>query len=218
MCESPFCFNEDEALKLYSVAGERNLIVGVSCPLCHFSMVHYARELIANNLIGEVVTIRVQYLQNKGILEKDVGTWKLNTMQAGVSYCFSDLGIQAYQLVRYITQLNPSRVSACLARSFSNRPLDDNATALIQMREGGFCHLYVSKMSLLHENDLSIEIDGSLGSIRWELAQPNQLVYQRVHMSKQILTPESPPIIDHLRMRYSRLPFGHVEVGVSLDK
>lgn len=215
MCETPLCFSEEEAYKLNSIALERNLVVGMSYPLCHFSMIHYARDLILNNMLGEIVTVRVQYLQNKGILEKDAGTWKMNTIQAGVSYCFSDLGIQAYQLLRFLTRLNPSRVSANISHCFGNRVLDDNATALIQMKEGCFCHMYLSKMSLLHDNDLSIEVDGSLGSLRWELANPGVLEYQRMHMSKQILTPESPPVVDHLRMRYSRLPYGHTEVGTT---
>ena len=66
-------------------------------------------------------------------------------------------------------------------------------------------------MSLLHDNDIQIEVDGLTGSIHWDLQHSNELVFQRIHMNKQILTPDSAPVLDHLRMRYSRLPFGHAE-------
>ena len=85
------------------------------------------------------------------------------------------------------------------------------------MKEGVFCDIRVSKMSLLHDNYLSIEIDGSTGALHWDLDHPNLLIYQRIHMNKQVLTPDSPPVIDHLRGRYSRLPCGHSEVFLCYD-
>ena len=80
------------------------------------------------------------------------------------------------------------------------------------MKEGCYCQLSVSKVSLLHENDLTVEIDGLMGGIRWELEKPGELVYQRVNMNRMILTPESPPIIDHVRVQGGRLPQGCQEV------
>ena len=81
------------------------------------------------------------------------------------------------------------------------------------MKEGVFCDIHASKTSLLHDNFLSIEVDGTTGAIHWDLDSPNQLIYQRIHMNKQVLTPDSPPVMDHLRGRYNRLPRGHAEVG-----
>lgn len=211
MCETPLCLSEEEAVKLSELATEKNLLVAMSYPYSCFGMIRYARDLIYNNSIGDVISIRVNYFQNAGILERDTNSWKMNSVQAGISYCFSDLGLQAYQLARYVTQMTPSRVSACLARSYNNRIMDDNGTALVQMKEGAFCHISVSKMSLLHDNDIQIEVDGLYGSIHWDLRRSNELVFQRIHMNKQVLTPDSVPVLDHLRMRYSRLPFGHAE-------
>lgn len=217
LCESPLCLLEDEAFKLAHIAAEKNLICAISHPYCYYGMIHYARDLIANSAIGDIISIRASYLQNTGILEKDINSWKLTSSQGGLSYCFSDLGVQLYQLINYITQMTPNRVSACLSRSYGNRPLDDNGSALLQMKEGVFCDIRVSKMSLLHDNYLSIEIDGSTGALHWDLDHPNLLIYQRIHMNKQMLTPDSPPVIDHLRGRYSRLPCGHSEVFLCYD-
>ena len=77
-----------------------------------------------------MISIRVNYFQNAGILERDTNSWKMNSVQAGISYCFSDLGLQAYQLARYVTQMTPSRVSACLARSYNNRIMDDKHSVI----------------------------------------------------------------------------------------
>ena len=152
MCESPLCSTEEEALRLLEVSREKNLLIAISNPYNSFSMVRYARDLIANNALGDIVSVRVHYLQNAGILERDL-SWK-----SGVS-CFSDLGLQAFHL------------------------------------------------------DVQIEVDGTVGCLHWDLAHSSQLVFQRLHMNRQVLTPESVPVVDHLRMRYSRLPFGHAEVG-----
>ena len=130
MCESPLCFSEDEAQKLLHLAYERNLVFAMSYPLCFFSMIQYARNLLMNNLIGEIISIRVNYLQNRGILDKDLGNWKLNN-QAGISYCFADLGIQSYQLIRYLTRMTPNRLSACLARSYNHKLLNHLLNDLI---------------------------------------------------------------------------------------
>lgn len=217
ICETPLCFSEEEAFKLAHVAIEKNLICAISHPYCYYGMVRYARDLIANNAIGEVISIRASYLQNAGILEKDASSWRFVTSQGGISYCFSDLGVQAYQLIAFVTQLTPTRVSGCLSRAYANRATDDNGCALLQMKEGVFCDLHASKTSLLHDNFLSIEVDGTTGAIHWDLDAPNQLIYQRIHMNKQVLTPDSPPVMDHLRGRYSRLPRGHAEVGVGRE-
>lgn len=214
MCESPLCLSDGDATKLQEQASEKNLILATSYPYAYYSMLRYARDIVESNTIGEVISVRVNYLQNVGLLERDLNTWRMNTAQAGVSYCFSDLGLQAFQLARYVTQLTPNRLSACLARSYSGRLMDDNGTVLIQMKEGAICHISVSKMSMLHENDIEIEIDGNVGSLHWDSTHCNQLVLQRAHMSKQILTPDSPFVLDHLRSRYSRMPAGHAEVGL----
>ena len=163
--------------------------------------------------VGEVISIRASYLQNAGILEKDASSWRFVSSQGGISYCFSDLGVQTYQLIAFVTQLTPTRVSGCLSRTYTNRTTDDNGCALLQMKEGVFCDIHASKTSLLHDNFLSIEVDGTTGAIHWDLDSPNQLIYQRIHMNKQVLTPDSPPVMDHLRGRYNRLPRGHAEVG-----
>lgn len=204
MCESPLCSTEEEALRLLEVSREKNLLIAISNPYNSFSMVRYARDLIANNALGDIVSLRVHYLQNAGILERDL-SWK-----SGVS-CFSDLGLQAFHLARFVSQQTCSRVSACLARSFGMRTTDDAGSAVLQLKEGAFCQLSVSKMALLHDNDVQIEVDGTVGCLHWDLAHSSQLVFQRLHMNRQVLTPESVPVVDHLRMRYSRLPFGHAE-------
>lgn len=206
MCESPLCSTEEEALRLLEVSREKNLLIAISNPYNSFSMVRYARDLIANNALGDIVSVRVHYLQNAGILERDL-SWK-----SGIS-CFSDLGLQAFHLARFVSQQTCSRVSACLARSFGMRTTDDAGSAVLQLKEGAFCQLSVSKMALLHDNDVQIEVDGTVGCLHWDLAHSSQLVFQRLHMNRQVLTPESVPVVDHLRMRYSRLPFGHAEVG-----
>ena len=136
----------------------------------------------------------------------------MGTTSTTDSLCFSDLGLQSYQILRFVTNMNPSRVSACLTKSIDSHASDDIAGVLVHMKEGCYCQLNLSKVSLLHENDLTVEIDGLMGGIQWQLDRPGELVYQRVNMNRMILTAESPPIIDHVRVQGARLPQGCQEV------
>ena len=66
--------------------------------------------MIVNNAIGEVCSVRISFLQNKGIL--DTPNWQMGAHANTNSLSFSDLGLQSYQILRFVTNMNPSRVSA----------------------------------------------------------------------------------------------------------
>ena len=116
--------------------------------------------------------VRINYFQNKGLLENNPVNWQLVNGANQHSACLSDLGLQSYQLLRFVTNMNPSRVSACLGRSCDHHTCDDNGSILVQTKEGVVGQINITKVSLLHENDLTVEVDGSLGGIRWQLDKP----------------------------------------------
>lgn len=158
--------------------------------------------------------VRINYFQNKGLLENNPVNWKLVNGANQHSTCLSDLGLQSYQLLRFVTNMNPSRVSACLGRSCDHHTCDDNGSILVQTKEGVVGQINITKVSLLHENDLTVEVDGSLGGIRWQLDKPGELVYQRVNMNRMVLTADSPPIIDHVRVQGHYQQHGYQEVSL----
>ena len=210
MCESPLCVAEQDAIKLQALATQKNCILAVSYPYAYFGILRYARDLIEKNCIGNIINIRVNYLQSTGVFGHNQAVW-MNMVQDSGSYCFADLGLQAIQLVRHITQLTPHQLSACLSRSYQAHTLDDNGSAVVNMKEGAVCHMNVSKMSFLHDNDLEVEVDGTSGSLHWDLGHSNQLIFLRDRAIKQVLTANS-LLLDGYISRYSRTPPGCSEV------
>ena len=139
--------------------------------------------MIHNGHIGQILAVRIKYLQSSGLIDRDRRSWVNQIQRIGASYCFGDIGIHAYNLLRYLTGLQPMRLSACLNHMFSNRTLDDYGMICIQkksivgvctlqMKGGALCTIIASKVSQGHVNDLTVEIDGSIGSLEWRQENP----------------------------------------------
>ncbi|KAK8807306.1 hypothetical protein WA158_004065 [Blastocystis sp. Blastoise] len=212
MCEKPLCITEEEALQLQQEVRAKGVIFGVAHAYTAYPMVRQAREMVMNGHLGQILAVRVKYLQSSGMGERDRRVWANQAQRVGNSYCFGDIGIHAYNLMRYITGLHPLRLSACLNRIFGNRTLDDYGTCTIQLKGGGMCSITASKISQGRMNDLSIEIDGSMGSLEWHQENPSELVHRHVGLPKQIFSSNSGGFCDadYVR-RAARLPQGHPE-------
>ena len=94
-------------------------------------------------------------------------------MEAGVSDCTAQLGIPAYELLRFLTGKPVYRLMACLRQSMADHVLDDNASIVMELENGCFAVLSLSRIALLHENHLSFEIEGSKGTIAWTNEKPS---------------------------------------------
>jgi predicted dehydrogenase len=140
------------------------------------------------------------------------GAWKADPAKVGPSGAMADIGSHAFDLLRFTTGLTTHSVSCNLARFHPARPRDDYGHALIRCENGALAMITVSQISHGRLNDLSLEVDGTKGSLTWRQESPNQLVLRR--FGQPVVTYErnrrAESISDGVRAA-CRLPGGHPE-------
>ena len=90
-----------------------------------------------------------------------------NPFEMGLSDCTAELGIPAYELLRFIVEKPVYRLMACFSQLSPDRPLDDSAYIMMELEGGAYASMCLTKTSLINDNHFQIEIEGSNGSILW---------------------------------------------------
>ena len=116
--------------------------------------------------MGEVTNVHITHLCNQSIYEAADNQIPPNPMEIGVSDCTAELAIPAYELLRYVVDKPIYRLMACLC-TLKNHVLDDYSFITLEMETGAFATICTSKVALLHDHQLTLQIDGSLGSLFW---------------------------------------------------
>ncbi len=122
-------------------------------------------------------------------------------------------GKHAANLTEYIGGLEISEVCAELTTFVDGRALDDDVSCLLHFNKGAKGLLFASQISIGKENDLTIWVHGTEGSIEWHQENPNYLTVVKIGQ---------PPVVwargnDYVAQkspaaaRATRLPAGHPE-------
>src|SRR5690606_7336387 len=101
--------------------------------------------------------------------------WRLNPAVAGISSAVGDIGVHAWHLVRYITELELEEVLADTKSFGSAYELEDDANLLVHYQGGARGIIYASQISTGEENDLTVRIYGTEGGIEWHQERPTSL-------------------------------------------
>ncbi len=111
-----------------------------------------------------------------------------------------------------MTGLLPAEISCHLKVFEKGRKLDDYGTAIIRYQNGGLGSVTASQISHGRENDLSIEIDGTKGSLSWRQEEPNVMVVRQNGKPHQLYTRDpNAPFMNGSGKGACRLPSGHPE-------
>ena len=217
ICDKPMTFDLAQAEELANVVDKSNVVFAVSHNYTGYPLVRQARQMILNGELGEINAIRSNYIQGwlRTRLEdsdQKQAAWRTDPSRSGAAGCFGDIATHAYNLGRYMTGLLPDSISCHLKSFEAGRRLDDYGTAVIRFQNGALGTVTASQISHGRENDLFIEIDGTLGSLQWRQEDPNQMIVRRNGHPHQIYTrdPNAPHMNDAGRAA-CRLPSGHPE-------
>jgi predicted dehydrogenase len=216
VCDKPMTYNLAQAEELARVVRRSAVVFALMHNYTGYPLVRQARDMVRSGDLGEVQAVRTFYLQ--GTLRRQRTpeqqrrfAWKTDPARAGISGCFGDIGIHAYNLTAFITGSVPRQVS-CVLKRFEGGALDDYGIAALRYASGGLGTITASRISHGRENGLRIEIDGTKGSLEWFQEEPNRLVYRvngqphRVHSRD----PNAPYLTATARAS-CRLPGGHPE-------
>lgn len=87
VCEKPLCFTTAEAEELMKLSREHGRLFCVTYTYTGYNIVKYARDMVRDGRIGEVLHVQAEYLQDWLIDALDTpgdgGVWRLDPAKAG---------------------------------------------------------------------------------------------------------------------------------------
>jgi predicted dehydrogenase len=183
-CEKPLANTVDEAQKMLDAVQSNGCIH----MLCHnyrrAPAVVIARNLIDEGRIGEIYHYRGSYLQDWIVDPQFPRVWRLEKARSG-SGALGDLVSHTADLSRFLVG-EITEVAGLLKTFIAERPLpnstvkapvdvDDAAISIIKFDNGAVGSIEASRFALGHKNHLRFEINGSRGSVAFDLERLNEL-------------------------------------------
>lgn len=215
-CEKPLCFTVEEAEELQHLAEEKGLFFAVTYTYTGYAMVKLARQLVLDGVIGDIVNINAQYLQDWLIEELEKGSveetkkhvWRMDPEKSGITNSVGDIGTHIEDTVAYITGMHPKKVAAVLDNY--GQELDLNANILVEYENGVHGVYCCSQVCAGHINGLLIRIFGTKGSLVWQQEDPEHLMVTRKGEPNQIYS-RGAAYAARYASDYDHIPAGHPE-------
>lgn len=233
ICDKPMVTTSEHARSLVDVARSRGVVFAVTYNYSGYPLVKQAREMVHAGEIGRIRKVIVEYsqgwlaakLEETGQKQAD---WRTDPARSGAGGAVGDIGSHAEQLASYVTSLRIQSMCGDLTSFVPGRRLDDDANLLLRFcpPDGRDCVgaggdtdgeepgargiLTASQVCIGHENDLSLRVYGTRGSLLWRQEEPNQLVHRIDGQPERILR-RGNGYLGSAAAGGTRLPAGHPE-------
>jgi len=196
-CEKPLALTTKDARDILAAVEKAGVKHQVGFNYRFAPAIRLAKKLIDDGKIGEIYHFRGNYLQDFIIDPSFPLVWRLDKAVAG-SGSHGDLGAHAIDLARFLVG-DFKRVMGMQKTFIKKRPIvesmiglsakaadtaeygevtvDDATMFLCEFENGALGNFEATRFSAGHSNDLAFEINGSKGSIRFNLLRINELEY-----------------------------------------
>jgi predicted dehydrogenase len=202
LCEKPLGRTAEEARMMRDAVARTGVKHMVGFNYRFVPAVRFAYELVQSGVLGSIRHFRARYLQDWLSKPSARYSWRLGKETAG-SGALGDLGSHIVDLSRFLIG-EPATVSASMRTFTTDRPggtvtVDDTFAATVEFASGVIGTLEASRVALGRKNHLVFEVNGSEGSVRFNLERLNEL---------QVLGADSPGFSDVLVTEATH-PFMH---------
>lgn len=185
-CEKPLAATLTEARQLRDAAKKAKrskTFVWFNYRRC--PAVALARQLVDQGKLGEIRHVRATYLQSWGGPETPL-TWRFQKKLAG-SGAHGDLNAHIVDLARFLTGDEIHEVHGAVSRTFvqertipgtdkkGKSDVDDAVLFVASFKGGATASFEASRLATGHLNANTIELNGELGSLRFEFENMNEL-------------------------------------------
>ena len=215
ICEKPLTTTHAEALELEAIQKEKQTVFAVTYTYTGYPMVRQMKDMIRRGVLGTIQKVDLQYYQGwiNPVIHKPeerVKVWRLDPKKGGLSCCIGDIGTHAFDMLEYVTGMEVKKLLADLNYLYEDNPLDLDGTVLIRMSE--YCKgvIRASQIATAEENNFTVQIYGSEGSLKWRQENPNELVHLTEGLPMQVLKPGHDYLSD-FSLDSSKIPPGHPE-------
>jgi predicted dehydrogenase len=171
ICEKPLGRDAHESYEIW----RRVAAAGVK-HMCAFNYrfvpaVRLARELIEAGELGELRHFRARYLQDWGDTTDEI--WRFDRETAG-SGALGDLATHVIDLARYLVG-EIGTVGGFLRTFVPDREVDDAVEATVEFESGAVGTIEATRLALGRRNSLQWEINGTKGSLYFDMERMNEL-------------------------------------------
>jgi len=187
LCEKPLANNLKEALEMLEAVEQAGVRHMVAFNYRRIPAIQLAKHMIGQGRLGRVFHWRSVYLQDWSISPHYPLVWRLQRSKAG-SGAHGDLNSHlidlAHHLLGDIEEVIGSRETFIPQRPLPENPrkkgkvtVDDATLFLARFENGALGSFEASRMAIGRKNSLQIEINGSDGSLQFDLERLNELHY-----------------------------------------
>jgi len=182
LCEKPMALNAGDAAAMLEAASDAGVTHCVNFNYRRLPAVALAQQLIRAGEIGTIYYFRATYWQDWPLAPDSPWVWRMDRGVAGAG-SMADKGSHLVDLARFLAG-EFAEVAATSEIFVRERPsaagprpvtTDDAAAFLARFRNGAIGLFGTSRMSAGHKNSLGFEINGSKGSIVFDLERLNEL-------------------------------------------
>jgi predicted dehydrogenase len=215
ICDKPLTVRLDEALDLYRLALANDALFALTHNYSAYAMVHQAARMVREGALGAVRLVQVEHAEGWAAapLERQgnkQALWRTDPVIGGEASVVYDLGTHAHHLLRYITGLEVTEVSAELSTVVPGRRVYDNAHVALRLSNGARGRLWASMVATGQEHGLCIRIFGETASLEWRQEDPCHLAMHALDGSTRILA-QGGAGLSAQAQRFTRVGLGHPE-------
>lgn len=182
LCEKPLALNSTEAARMYAAAEAAGICHMVNFNYRRVPAVALARQLIEEGRLGTIYHFQCSYQQDWPLDPACPYIWRFDKTVAGAG-SMADKGSHVVDLARYLAGefAEVSAATEIFVKERQQRAVttDDAAVFTARFHSGALGLFLTSRMSAGHKNRLAFEVNGSKGSLAWDLERLNELhVYE----------------------------------------
>ena len=175
-------------------------------------MVRELRSLIRRGVLGKILHFQAEMPQ-EGFIRTDCAgnkprpqSWRMQDGEIPIIHL--DLGSHLHELIYYLTEAHPVRVTADQDSWGWFRQVVDNVCCLCRYTEGIQGQMWFSKSALGYRNGLRLRIYGEKAGAEWYQANPEELLLNFADGRRLIMDRGADSAVAGSR-RYTRFKAGH---------
>ncbi|MBN1892763.1 MAG: Gfo/Idh/MocA family oxidoreductase [Clostridiales bacterium] len=215
ICDKPMTNTLEDAEALYQKVRKTGLVFCLTHNYSGYPMVRQARAMAQSGMLGTLRLVQVEYVQGGKADENDPDPtgavpWRYDPVRGGPSLVMGDIGTHAHHLVRFITELEVTSLTAEIGAIVPGRKTHDYAGALLRFENGARGCFWITQAAAGVENSLRIRVSGTQGTIEWNQEIPQRLYYKPLKGPAEIRTPNGQGVLPAAK-RASRMVAGHPE-------
>lgn len=194
--EKPLCLSAEDAAMLATRARASECVTALCLNVRFYGANCEAMRAIRAGRIGRPLVLHGSYLQSFHAPPHADG-WRFDPGQAGDQRAIGEIGTHWIDLAHAWTGQTITAVAAALGNWYPTRyrrdgmlfdappgvpvsvETEDAAAVALRFSDGAIGTLLLSEVSHGHFNDLTLEIAGTDGTLRWEELYPDALFYAR---------------------------------------